>query len=394
MSEFFTEPASAKVSPGEREALHAVYAFVESKFGSAKYVLGLAVDFCLLAQQISSIDKRLAGGDPNLTKAELFQRYPRMTEDAGRPLNTLTLEFGGLRFGIRQIDNLVLSLFQSLGRTSYPSSAPYTTGQWAKYADDLLAPSFRLSTSARRRLCEDLIDLGLQRITENRFYATRIERERLFERLVKDYPRGARGENAGMVFQGIAYGFFRADSPHLSLVTDKVRTGSKRQKRFGDVDGYYGLHLELSIEVKDLAIDASNVEKELSAFCLESRNSGIKGIAFVRTCDEHASNYLQNSGVVTMTQASVLDVVQLWDWQKQDIAVHGLMHYLAHIEENPEAVKRFLTFVREIEPTHDSGPVRNLVSASGDRIALIAFFPKWRVTHGCFFTITGGATRE
>jgi hypothetical protein len=353
LSAFFTEAAPAKIPARERPAFNRIFEFVDSKFASAKYVLGLAIDFCALAQQISIVDPRLKKADLTISNEVIFQRYRRITEEGGKPLNTLTIEHKGQRFGIRPIDNLVGSLFQSLGRTTYPSSSPYATGQWAKYADQLLVPCFQLSTPSRRKLCEDLLDLGLQRITENRFYATRIARERLFEHLIQDYPRGARGENAGLVFQGIAYGFFRADSPHLSLVIDKVRTGSRRQHRFGDIDGYYGLHLELSIEVKDLVINASNVAQELSAFRHHVQTTGIKGILFAKDVDAEIAAALAESGIVSMRQDDILSVVQLWDWQKQEIALHGFMHYLAHIEENPEAVKRFLTFLHDIEPTHD-----------------------------------------
>ncbi len=354
LDSYFVTTVATKLSAKEATLAEGIYTYVDSMFDGAKYVLGLALDFCLIAEQLSDLDDELKKFDSTLTSERLFEKYERITVENDRTLNTLTLEFNGKRFGIRTVDNRVGTLMHSLGRTSYPSSSPYATGQWAKYTDSLFVPAFQLSTAGRLQLCNRLFDLALQRITENRFFATKIERARLFDSLVRDYPRGIKGENAGVIYQGIAYGFFRADSPHLSLVTDKVRTGSKRQKRFGDIDGYYGLHLELSIEVKDLALHLGNLDKEVSGFCHEVHATGSKGIVFANAIDADAYAKLKELGVVPFSEDDMLGIVQLWDWQKQDIALHGFMHYLAHIEANPDAVKRFLSFIREVEPTHDS----------------------------------------
>lgn len=41
----------------------------------------------------------------------------------------------------------------------------------------------------------------------------------------------------------------KADRPHLYLIVDKTRTGSAKQARIGDIDGYVGLDLEVTVEV-------------------------------------------------------------------------------------------------------------------------------------------------
>jgi hypothetical protein len=46
--------------------------------------------------------------------------------------------------------------------------------------------------------------------------------------------------------------------------------------------------------------------------------------------------------------------VRIWDWQKQDAAVHEMLHYLAHVEQNPSAVARLLAFIGERDPEHNS----------------------------------------
>jgi len=46
----------------------------------------------------------------------------------------------------------------------------------------------------------------------------------------------------------MVFGFLRADNPHLQIEIDKVRTGSKRLQRVGDIDGWEGARLAISAE--------------------------------------------------------------------------------------------------------------------------------------------------
>jgi len=47
-------------------------------------------------------------------------------------------------------------------------------------------------------------------------------------------------------------------------------------------------------------------------------------------------------------------LVSLWDWQKQNNAVQGMLHYIAHVEQDPKAVRRLLEFIKEVDPNHDT----------------------------------------
>jgi hypothetical protein len=213
-----------------------------------RYPLGLALDFTLLAQQLALHDPSGKAFRNNLTKGKLFERYQLVTERAGRGANTLTLKYQDGRIaqqvGIRKLEESVVDLFIRLNRPGYPSAYVYNTGQWQKFQDSLLVPCFRLSESARFKLCRALIEYGLENLTANPFLGREAPRVRMFEEIIKLYPRSQRGENAGAVFQGIAVGYMKADRPHLLLVVDKTRTGSARQNRIGDIDGYFGLDLE------------------------------------------------------------------------------------------------------------------------------------------------------
>ena len=131
-----------------------------------------------------------------------------------------------------------------------------------------------------------------------------------------------------------------------------MRTGSSRQKRFGDIDGYNGLDLELSVEVKDFEINEENIPKELSSFVNEVAENQVLGIAFVRDITAAAHEYLTASSVKVMTQDDLLAQVNLWDWQKQERALQGVLHYIAHVEQDVNAVRRLLSFIQLIDSNH------------------------------------------
>jgi hypothetical protein len=186
----------------------------------------------------------------------------------------------------------------------------------------------------------------------------------LFEEIIRHYPRSSPSENSGAVFQGIAYGYIKADRPHLSLIVDKVRTGSARQHRIGDIDGYHGLDLELTVEVKDHPLTKDNVTKEMGEFLDKVAKNRVLGLAFVASADQHALDEMKKHGAACVTRENALWELARWDWRKQDAAVHGLLHYLAHVEQNPDAVVRLLTFIRGKDSTHDALAYFGTLSAS------------------------------
>ena len=349
----FDNDISRPLSDTEKNAVENCLDYVAARFGGMKYILGTALDFTLLAQRLANYDNALKSSSADLTLDEIFSRYQVSAGVGERKANTLTLSYKGKREGIRRIEESIVELFHSLNRSGYPSAYVYNTGQWQKYQDLLLA-CFQLSESARLLLCERLIAFGLANLPKNSFYARETLRIRLFEEVIKNYERGVQGENGGLVFQAIAYGYIAADRPHLSVIADKVRTGSARQKRFGDIDCYFGLDLETSTEVKDISITAQRFEKELGEFCRKCAGNSTRGIAFVLDADEQAIETIASYGVNLITQATLLYLISFWDWPKQDAAVQGVLHFLSHIEQDPNAVKRLLTFINQIAENHDS----------------------------------------
>ncbi len=345
--------SSSQICDEERLLVASILQGVETQFNPLTYVLGLALDFTLLAQKISHHDSDAKLFRPNLTEEAIMGRYDLVTARGKKQVNTLTFKYANKSFGIRRIEEAVCDLFIKTDRTGYPSAYVYNTGMWHHYKG-LLLDCFRLSEPGRFLLCNTFIDFGLARFSKNIYFGRTCPRFRLFEEIVKRYPRSGADENSGMVAQGIAYGYLNADRPHLSLIVDKVRTGSAKQRRFGDIDGYFGLDLEVSVEVKDDPIFLPDVVTELGHFLRDVSNHRVQGLVFARSIDDPSRDMLKLKGVSAITNEEMLASVEKWDWRKQDSAVHGLLHFVAHVEQNPKAVRRLLEFIRSMDDKHDS----------------------------------------
>ena len=349
----FLKDVVESATEDEKKIIEQILNIVETQFKKKKYVLGQALNFTMLAQKLSNLDHELKQYTPELSIDDIFERYGLVKSRGDTTANTLTLRYNDTEEGIRKIEESVANLFHAMDRSDYPSAYVYNTGQWKKF-QDLMLLCFQLSESAKYKACISLIAFGIQKMPKNSFYIREVPRIRIFEEIIKNYERGVKGENGGLVFQALAYGFLTSDRPHLSIVADKVRTGSSRQKRFGDIDCYSGMDLELSVEVKDFEITAKNFNKELGEFCRNCKGNNIIGIVFVYSVTDEAAELILNHDVQIITQEIALSLIAYWDWKKQDAALQGMLHYLSHIEQNPSSVNRLLAFINDIDGAHDS----------------------------------------
>ncbi|MCS4136580.1 hypothetical protein [Salinibacter ruber] len=348
---FDSDHDQTELSESEKETAQTIVQYVNSRFGRMKYILGTAIDFIVLAQRVDGEDK---GYEPNLETGDVFDRYNRVEQKGGKTLNTLTLrDDNGKEYGIRKTEERVLGLFhEELNRLDYPSAYVYSTGQWHKY-QDLLELCFRLSETGRYCTLEELVDYGLGHMKRAEEFEGN-PRVRLFPQVVSAYPRGEfEDENGGVVFQALVYGYFKADRPHLSIVVDKVRTGSSRQKRVGDIDCYMDLKVEMSVEVKDFALTEDHYQKELGTFVEDVTEAGIRGAVYARDVEGSLRQKLEDRGIYVQTEDDMLCTIRGWDWPKQDAAFRGAIHYLAHIEQNTNAVGRLQEFIADQDPDHD-----------------------------------------
>lgn len=183
-------------SPGpidadERRLIDDIFRTVESQFNPMTYVLGLAIDFAMLAQQISHHDLDAKQFRGSLTEAEMFARYELITKRGKKNVNTLSFRLGKKTRGIRAIEEAVCDLFIKADRTGYPSAYVYNTGMWHHYKD-LLIDCFKLSESGRYVLVNRLIDFGFRRFPKNTYFGRETPRVRLFEEIIRHYPRSPR----------------------------------------------------------------------------------------------------------------------------------------------------------------------------------------------------------
>jgi len=335
---------SDEISDSELEEIESIVDRVREAFNTSKGTLGLAVDFLMVAEQLSRVDDRVSGFDGSIDRDRLMDWY----ENGAK--TSLTLKYDGDRYSIRSVHNDVIDLFrEDLKRTNFPSSPGHHTGEWERY-DGLLESSFRLSSAGRFETAQRIFDLGLEELAARAFDTREPPFPDPLKEVLNDYDRSHPGEEGGLTYQALCYGYVKSKWPHLSFRASKVRTGSSRQHRYGDIDGYYGPDLMLSVEVKDRDITTSNVDSELGAMMELAERTNVVVVAVCKHVGEGAANILDNAGVNVVTDDDIEEELALWDYHKQNRAIQGMVHFLASIEEDPAAVQRLLQFIKDVDP--------------------------------------------
>lgn len=305
--------------------------------------LGMALDFLIVAEELSQVNRWQPGYTPDINRDDILNRYD--TKDA----NTFTILYGGEQYGIRSVQNEVRDLFiYELRRTNFPSSPGHHTGNWPDY-DDLLEHAFRLSKPGRFEAALRLFEIGMEKLEEKRYEDRDPPFGTPLSDIVRDYRRSDPDENGGLAFQAMAYGYAKVEWSHLSFRASKVRTGSSRQNRYGDIDGFLGPDLMISLEVKDLDITGDNVRSQLGQMLDLVESSTTVPIAICRIVSSDARDVLEAEGVRVLDDDDLLSELEQWDYHKENRAVQGMLHYLANIEENPDAVQRLLRFLKEVD---------------------------------------------
>ena len=338
------ESVRQEISSEENSEIEAIVDAVDAEFSTSKGSLGVAIDFLMVAEQLSRSDERLGGFQPDIDRRQLFSWY----ENAAK--TSLTLKHDGTRYSIRSVHNDVIDIFRSdLLRTNFPSSPGHHTGEWERY-DHLLESSFRLSSEGRHEAAQRLFDLGLDKLAARSFDTREPPFTEPFKQILLNYKRKHPDEEGGLTYQALSYGYIRTKWSHLSFRASKVRTGSSRQHRYGDIDGYYGPDLMLSVEVKDKPIDDSNVHSEFEAMMDLAERTNVVVIGICRSVTDSAAATLSESGVEIITDADLEDELRIWDYHKQNRAVQGMIHFLSSIEEDPAATQRLLRFLDDVDP--------------------------------------------
>jgi hypothetical protein len=218
----------------------------------------------------------------------------------------------------------------------------------------MLDLALQLSRAGRYEALYRLIDLGLEKLEKKDYQRREPPYPDPFIRVLKEYDRSASFEQGGSAYQAFCYGYVKAQWPHLSLRASKVRTGSARQNRYGDIDGFHGPDLMISVEVKDLAIDSANVASQLGTMTKVAENTTAIAIAICGSVSDEARETLEDNGVEVIDDEDLEKRLATWDYHKQNRALQGMIHFLTNIEENPDATQRLLKFIEVVDPENEA----------------------------------------
>lgn len=290
-------------------------------------------------------------------------RFKRQaTTAAGTRANTLIVDRGGGQtLSIRPFYNRAERYFRAENkRFDYPSCAPHATQVWSDYTRWLDAlVTFRAEdlSALRARICEFV----LGELESHEFDPSSVKVEPpLFHLLLEGFDLSKhKDERTGSAFQGIVFGFLRADDPYLQMEIEKVRTGSKRLQRVGDIDGWEGARLAMSVEVKQYVISADDIAI-LEAFANETGRRGALGIVAALGFSDGVQERLERLGVRSLDINDIRRPVSLWHPLKQRAAISSLIYYVRHVEKSAALAKRIEAFLAKVES--EWSPRRELLS--------------------------------
>ena len=279
----------------------------------------------------------------------VISRFPRKTTtNTGKKANTLIVTRpDGATLSLRPFYNKVEQFFRAEHkRFDYPSCAPHATQAWSDYTSWLDA----LATFSQGQMAElrsKVIDYVLSTLKSQAFDPESVKTEPpLFRTLLGDFDITAQsGEPTGAAYQGIVFGFLRADNPHLQIEIDKVRTGSKRLQRVGDIDCWEGARLAISAEVKQYELKRDHIPS-LEAFAHETGRRGALGLVAALNFSDGARESIESLSLKTLSIEDMGRIVELWDPLKQRTAVSSLIYYCRHVEKNTPLSERIDAFLK------------------------------------------------
>jgi hypothetical protein len=282
--------------------------------------------------------------------ADFLKSFSRQTTNqSGKRYNTLVVaKPDGKTLSLRPFYNEAERYYRAVHkRFDYPSAAPHATQAWPDYIEwiDALV-TYRSTELEKLRNRVNLFVLNTLKSQEFDLTSVQIEPP-LFRLLLDGFDMTAQtGEATGASLQGITFGFLRADNPHLQIEIDKVRTGSKRLQRIGDVDAWEGARLALSAEAKQFEIKATDVP-DFEGFANATGKRGALGMIVASSFQEGVREQIEALGLVTLDIDGLLRIVQLWDPVKQRTAVQSFIYYARHVEKNSSLSQRIDEFLKK-----------------------------------------------
>lgn len=326
------------MTPGE------LFAEFESGFQIRKFTAGLLVALIDFLAALDVPGKGFASFD------DFLKAFPRRTTtNAGRPANTLIVARPDQRtLSLRPFYNAAERFYRAEHkRFDYPTAPAHATQAWVDYIgwiDALVTFTPDQLAELRGRVNQFVLDT----LKSQEFDPASVSVEPpLFKLLLDGFDMTARrGEPTGASFQGMVFGFLRADNPHLQIEISKVRTGSKRLQRIADVDGWEGGRLAISAEAKQFEIKDGDIP-DFEDFANATGQRGALGLVVALGFQEGVRSKLEAIGIIPLDVADMLRIVELWDPVKQRTAVQSFIYYARHVEKNSSLSGRIDAYLTE-----------------------------------------------
>lgn len=275
---------------------------------------------------------------------DVFTVFPPKDKLAdGSQVNTLTLEGQSGVISLRAYYNFVERVIRhDLHRPDYPNSAPHATQSWGQHKREFEIIC-AMSAEERAQLLDQLW-IHVLEIPELTADVHGVRELRPFGHILDNFASKSRGEPGGAVLQGLAYAYYRADSPSVTLRVFKVGSGSSRVGAAGDVDGWIGGTLALSVEVKDLDIGDSDVS-QFDQFIKQLRRwPNCTAVVLANSFTDPAREYLSENSILVFNRSRMSNNVSYWDMPKQKMAVQEFYYYLKVVQNHANLLKRFEKF--------------------------------------------------
>lgn len=310
-----------------------------------RFATGLAVAFLAFTEELA----RQLPADASLAEA-LTHYPPQDILPSGAPANTLTVNGPQRLIGLRRYYNAAEHvIIRELAR-DYPNMAPHATQAWPQ--ERAILDALLQATPGARRLFAEGLWGRIEALYEFTEPGSGQRSIRPFEVVLRELPNTQRGEPPGSVLQALAFAYFSADAPNVILETGKVGAGSSRSGRVGDIDGWSGNRLVLSVEVKDMDLAAGNLPV-LDGFLRNlARAPDATAIVHARSFDEQIEVLLSEKNILTLSRDDMATNVSLWDVAKQRVAVDAMRYFIGKVQRSGKLLVRFEKFLRDagVEP--------------------------------------------
>lgn len=290
--------------------------------------------------------EELLGREQKDSVVRVFDRYPPETSTStGGPVNTLNFPLSNTTVRLRKTYNDVLLVITNSMLRQHPSNAPHATQSWPAYRP-LIELIYEMAPHERAALAAWVWDVGVLSAPERRMAAAQVRVARPFERVLEHMPTSSKP--AGALFQALAYGYLRADSPNLILESHSVNTSAKRAAMLGDVDGFRGAEPELAAEVKDRDLTSETIDVELGNFFRDITEApNVTPIVICRSITDDARRAVERLGVTVLDKETMRRTVAVWDLPKQQEALRGVDYYLSRIQKSPALAEAFRAWLAQ-----------------------------------------------